>query len=393
MNTHPTWRYFLAGLCAAVMSASALAQGSVKLKFDQTFKRVKIVRPLLLLPPGDGSDRLFAIEQGGRIVWFENNPDVKDLHVALDHSNATGYIKNEEGMLGIAFHPKVKQNKQVFLHYTAKAGLQNVLSRFKMNDDLTSIDPDSEQILLTLDQPYWNHNGGMIAFGPDGYLYIALGDGGARDDPLDHGQNKKTWFAAILRIDVDSKTGDKAYGIPKDNPFADGRQGAPEVYAYGLRNVWRFSFDRQTGHLWAGDVGQDLWEMIYIIRNGANYGWPVMEGTHKFTKKDGTSPQLAPGETVTPPIVEHSHQAAKSITGGYVYRGKAIPALQGAYVYGDYQTGFMWYLRYDYESGKLTQKPTFIGHIPEIASFGEDRDGELYVVSLKGPIYKIVADR
>jgi glucose/arabinose dehydrogenase len=381
--------------CSA-FSSSALAQASsskrIKLKAVQTFKNLKIARPLLLTHPGDGSDRIFVIEQVGRVVWFDNNSATKKLHVALDFSQRTGYIKNEEGLMGIAFHPDIKKNKQVFLHYTAKRGNENVLSRFKMNDDLTGIDPKSEQILFTLKQPYWNHNGGMIQFGKDGFLYIALGDGGSRDDPKNNGQNKKTWFGAMLRIDVDVPYNkSKPYTIPKDNPFADGKKGAPEIFAYGLRNVWRFSIDRKTGRVWAGDVGQDLWEEINLIESGGNYGWPVMEGNHKFTKKNGDSPRAKPGEKMIGPVVEHNHASAKSITGGYVYRGKTIPALNGAYIYGDYQTGLMWYLTdLPTKAGDVSSKPKYIGNVSEIASFGEDRDGEIYVISLKGKIYKIV---
>lgn len=359
----------------------------VKVKITPVFENLKLTKPLLLTHAGDGSDRIFVIEQPGRVLWWENKPEVKEYSVALDLRAKVGSKGWEEGLIGIAFHPKFKDNGQVFLHYTAAAGKKNVLSRFTFDSERKTIDPKSEQVILTLDQPFDNHNGGMIAFGPDGFLYISFGDGGQRDDPLDSAQNKNVWLGKILRIDVDVPfAAEKPYGIPKDNPFVGVANTKPEIYAYGLRNVWRFSFDRKTGDLWAGEVGQDLWEMILLIKKGGNYGWPVMEGSHKFTKQNGVSPKLAAGETVTGPIVEHNHAAAKSITGGYVYRGKAIPELEGAYVYGDFQTGLMWYFRFD---GKEATKPQFIGMTPEIASFGEDRDGEIYVCNLKGKLFKL----
>ncbi len=374
-------------LLVGLISGPAMAD-PVKVKLQPVFTKLSLTKPVFLTHAPDGSDRIFVTEQPGRVLWWNNDPNVTKYEVALDIRAKVGNKGWEEGLIGMAFHPKFKDNGQVFLHYTAAPAKKNVLSRFTFDSERKTIDPKSEQIILTLDQPFDNHNGGMIAFGHDGYLYISFGDGGQRDDPLDQGQNKNTWLAKILRIDVDVPyTADKTYGIPKDNPFVGVPSTKPEIYAYGLRNVWRFSFDRKTGDLWAGEVGQDLWEMIYLIQKGGNYGWPVMEGSHKFKKQNGISPQLAPGEKVIGPIVEHNHAAAKSITGGYVYRGKAIPELEGAYVYGDFQTGLMWYFRWN---GKEATKPQFIGMTPEIASFGEDRDGEIYVVNLKGKLFKIV---
>ena len=377
----------LAALLACMLASFASAQ-TVKVKIEPAWPQLKLTKPVALTHPGDGSDRIFVIEQPGRVLWWENKPGVADFNVAIDLRDKIGTKFFEEGLLGIAFHPKFKENGQVFLHYTLQPGMKNVVSRFTFDKERKTIDRASEQVILTLTQPYENHNGGCTLFGPDGFLYISFGDGGSRDDPLDAAQKKDTWLGKIIRIDVDVPwTKESPYGIPKDNPFANVEGAKPEIFAYGLRNVWRFSFDRKTGELYAGDVGQDLWEMIYIIKKGGNYGWSVMEGSHKFTKKNGVSPKLAPGEVIIPPIAEHDHSQAKSITGGYVYRGKAIPALEGAYVYGDYQTGLMWWLRYD---GKTATKPAFIGHAPEIASFGEDRDGEIYICGLKGKLFKFV---
>ncbi|MEX2214294.1 MAG: PQQ-dependent sugar dehydrogenase [Phycisphaeraceae bacterium] len=378
-------------LIALLFSAPLLAADPVGVKIEQVWSQFQIQRPIALTHPGDGSDRIFVVEQNGRVLWWENKPDADKLNVALDMRSVTGRKSNEEGLIGFAFHPKFKENRQVFVHYTVAPQLKNRLSRFTMNEAREVIDPKSEQVILEMDQPFNNHNGGCIAFGPDGYLYIAFGDGGQRDDPLNAAQNKNSWLGKILRIDVDVPwSKDKAYAVPKDNPLVGKSDVKPEIYAYGLRNPWRFSFDRKTGDLYAGDVGQDKWEMIYIVKNGGNYGWPVMEGTSKFTKQNGTKPELAEGEKVTPPIAEHDHGQAKSITGGHVYRGKAIPDLVGAYVYGDYQTGLMWYLRWD---GTKATKPQYMGSVQEISSFGEDKDGEVYVCNLNlkgyGKLYKL----
>ena len=376
---------------ALFLATPLIAQDKVRVKIEQVWSQFQIHRPVFLTHPGDGTDRIFVVEQNGRIIWWENKPDADKLNVALDIRQVTGRKGNEEGLIGFAFHPKFKENRQVFVHYTVAPGLKNRLSRFVMDEAREVVDRKSEQVILEMDQPFNNHNGGDIAFGPDGYLYIVFGDGGQRDDPLDAAQNKNTWLGKILRIDVDVPwSKEKGYAVPKDNPLV-GQEGVkPEIWAYGLRNPWRMSFDRKTGDLYAGEVGQDLWEMIYIIKKGGNYGWPAFEGNHKFTKQNGTKPELAPGETHIKPIAEHNHGQAKSITGGYVYRGKAIPELVGAYVYGDYQTGLMWYLRWD---GQKATEPKYIGSVQEISSFGEDRDGEIYVCNLNlkgyGKIYKL----
>ncbi len=388
MTRYPSFIVLLA-LSISVVPVHAHAADPVKVTIDPAFPNLKLTRPVFLTHPGDGTDRIVILEQPGRVLWWDNKQDVTDYNVALDIRTKVGSKGNEEGLLGLAFHPKFKENGYVYLHYTAAPGLKNIVSRWTFDKERKEIDPKSEIVLLSLVQPFDNHNGGCLGFGPDGFLYIAFGDGGQRDDPLDNAQNKNTWFGKILRIDVDGPAEtdkSKPYYIPKDNPFVGKENIKPEIYAYGLRNPWRFSFDRKTGTLYAGEVGQDLWEMIYIIEKGGNYGWPVMEGTHKFTKQNGVSPKFAPGEKAIPPIAEHPHTVAKSITGGYVYRGKAIPDLDGAYVYGDYQTGIMWYLRYD---GKTAGKPIGIGATPEIASFGEDRDGEIYVCNLKGKLFRL----
>ena len=296
--------------------------------------------------------------------------------------------QNEEGFLGLAFHPKYKENGEFYVYYTAKPTKANphtsVISRFKVSkDDPNRADPQSEEVLLTIDQPYWNHNGGTIVFGPDGYLYIGLGDGGFRDDPHGNGQSLKTLLGKILRIDVDHKDAGLKYAVPKDNPFAgQGDKVRGEIWAYGIRNVWRIAFDRKTGELWAGDVGQDTWEEIDIIVRGGNYGWNLREGKHKFGPK-GSEPR----PDLIEPIWEYNHSIGKSITGGNVYRGKQVPELQGKYLYADYVTGQVWALTYDPAKKEVTANQTIQEKGLPILSFGEDDQGETYFMTQNGALY------
>jgi glucose/arabinose dehydrogenase len=307
-------------------------------------------------------------------------------------------------LLGLAFHPKYRENKQFFIYYSANDSgrRHSVVSRFRASSsDPRVADPASEErIWVSAEDPFENHNGGNIAFGPDGYLYITLGDGGAADDPLNSGQNPRDWFASILRIDVDHPDAGKLYGIPADNPARRERKysgWAPEVYCIGLRNVWKFSFDRKTGDLWAGDVGQNLWEMVHRVENGGNYGWSIREAFHPFQPQRRQRPNAA--SKIQPPIVEYPHSptadrpdSGLSITGGYVYRGKLNPALEGVYVYGDFETGRIWGLRY--EQGKVVANGELIDvrRAPKlnIASFGEDAEGELYILAFDGRIHELV---
>jgi quinoprotein glucose dehydrogenase len=266
----------------------------------------------------------------------------------------------------------------------------SVISRFRVSqDDPNRADPDSEQVILEITQPYWNHNGGTIVFGPDGYLYIGLGDGGAADDPQGNGQNLKTLLGSILRIDVDHKDEGLEYAIPKDNPFADrGQDARGEIWAYGIRNVWRIAFDRETGDLWAGDVGQNLWEEIDIIKRGGNYGWNLREGKHPFGA-NGSEPKP---ELIEPVWVYH-HDVGKSITGGHVYRGKEVPELVGAYVYADFVTGQIWALWYDMDKEQMTANREILPKGSALMSFGEDDNGELYFLTQEGGIHKFASPR
>ena len=282
---------------------------------------------------------------------------------------------NEEGLLGIAMHPNYRQNGQLYVYYSSAAEPRtSIVSRFNVSaDDPNRADPNSEQIVMKIPQPFSNHNGGSIAFGHDGNLYIALGDGGGRNDPLEHGQNLQTWMGSMLRIDVDKKQDGKNYGIPVDNPFIQREGAQPEIFAYGFRNVWRLTMDRKTGELWAADVGQDFWEEVNIVKRGGNYGWSRREASYPFNNRT-TEPADAP----IAPIWEYDHQLGKSITGGFVYRGSRLPELQGMYLYADFVSGKIWALKYDEALGKVTSNMGVSSTGFPVLSFGEDEAGEVY---------------
>ncbi|MCL5985508.1 MAG: PQQ-dependent sugar dehydrogenase [Actinobacteria bacterium] len=322
------------------------------------------------------------MEQGGSIYVINNSSNPK-AELFLDISDRVDDSSNEMGLLGLAFHPAFKTNGQFFVNYTTSDS--TVVSRFVVDSENPVIaDKTSEEVLLTFPQPYSNHNGGQIAFGPDdSYLYIATGDGGSGGDPHGNAQNRKTLLGKILRIDVDEKDSGLNYAIPTDNPFAGNKEGyREEIYAYGLRNPWRFSFDQPTNRLWAADVGQDRVEEIDIIEKGKNYGWNIMEGSLCFkppTGCDQTGLEL--------PVYEYQHPLGESIIGGYVYRGNNLSVLQGIYVYSDYVTGIIWGLLYD--EGKETQNFTLAKTDLNITSFGIDEDDELYFTAFDGKIYRL----
>ena len=363
------------------------------LKVERAFPNLRLQRPIVITHPGDGTDRLFVVSQLGMVYVMPNDQNVQEPAMFLDISERVVFNpkENEEGLLGLAVHPKYKQNGEFFLYYTTTdAPHTSVVSRFRVSkDDPNRADAGFEEELIRIPQPFWNHNGGGLAFGPDGMLYIALGDGGKADDPMGNGQNLGTLLGSILRIDVDHKDEGKAYAIPKDNPFV-GKAGARgEIWAYGIRNVWGISFDRATDALWVGEVGQNLWEEVNIIVKGGNYGWNIRESFHKFKPK-GTTPEedAEPHEGMIDPIWEYHHDVGKSVTGGYVYRGPRLKQLQGKYLCADYVTNGIWALDYDYKQQQLAG----VYSIPEqmnmpIICFGEDRDGEVYFTTDFGMIY------
>ncbi len=330
-------------------------------------------RPVDIQDPGDGSGRLFIVEQAGRILILQDGALLPTPF--LDIVSEVGSRGNEQGLLGLAFHPRYAENGRFFVNYTDTNG-DTVISRFQVSEDPNLADAATETPVLTADQPYPNHNGGVLAFGPDGYLYAGLGDGGSGGDPLGNGQKTDTVLGKILRLDVDS--GDP-YSIPPDNPFGN------EVWAYGLRNPWRFSFDRLTHDLYIGDVGQGAWEEIDFLPadspGGTNFGWNIMEGNHPYSGGDSTG--------LTPPVAEYAHGSNPggcSVTGGYVYRGQSLPEWQGLYLYGDYCSGIIWGLLHT-DSGWQSQvmfRSSF-----SISSFGQDAGGELYVADLGGAIYRL----
>jgi glucose/arabinose dehydrogenase len=360
----------------------ALCLGPV-LAGGQQVPRIRLsqVASGLKLPVGvfdDGTGRLFVMEKEGRVQIVENGQI--DATPFLDIHDEVSSAATECGLLGLAFHPDFKNNHRVYACYTTEkfGKLQSRISEFTADAFNTHADPGTEKELMRFDQPYTNHKGGCIMFGPDKMLYIGVGDGGSETDPDKHGQDLGVIFSKILRIDVDHG---QPYKVPDDNPFV-GRKGAiPETWSWGFRNPWRFSFDSQTGALWCGDVGQDTWEEVDLVEKGKNYGWSAREGKHDYKPERAVGP-------LTDPIKDYNHSEGRCVIGGYVYRGKAIPALDGIYVYGDYNLGWIAGLGYD---GK---KVTFDAHLLQspldISSFGEDHEGELYVCSLaRGQVFLI----
>ena len=349
--------------------------------FEVAFPNLSFSSPLNLQNAGDSTDRIFVVEQAGKIKVFQNQTNILTAKTFLDITNQVT-SGGETGLLGLAFHPNYKNNGYFFINYTAQNPLRTVVSRFKVSDtDPDAADVNSELILLTFDQPFSNHNGGYLAFGPDGYLYISTGDGGSSGDPQNNAQNVNNLLGKILRIDIDNPQSPLKYGIPQDNPFIDSTNTnvKKEIYAWGLRNPWRFSFDPITGNLWCGDVGQNSWEEVDIIEKGKNYGWRCYEGTHPYNTTDCSGIYQAP-------IWEYSHALGISITGGSVYRGQNVPELQGKYIFGDYGSARVWALEYDESNPPANNQITTAAG--SITSFGVDESNELYLVSFDGKIYK-----
>ena len=335
--------------------------------------------------PDDDTDRLFLVLQPGQVVVFPNREDVDAADVFLDIRDRVSDRGKEEGLLGLAFDPAFRSNGHFYVYYSASGPRRSVLSRFSVSDsDPNTADPASEMIVLEVPQPYSNHNGGQVVFGPDGYLYVGLGDGGNRGDPHGNGQNPSTLLGAILRLDVAGLDSTDGYTVPSDNPFV-GRTGEvrKEIWAYGLRNPWRFTFDSLNGDLWAADVGQNRLEEVDIVRPGLNYGWNTMEGSRCFQPSRGCDQEGLEG-----PIAEYGREDGCSVTGGYVYRGNRLPALYGAYVYGDFCSGKIWGLRYD--GSRATERMELVDSDLQISSFGEDRSGEVFILSFDEKIYRLM---
>lgn len=331
-------------------------------------------KPVFLTASPDQTNRLFVVEQDGRIFILTPGQRNPSLFLDIAEKLSTG---GERGLLGLAFHPQYSKNGRFFVNYTRAQDGATVIAEYQVSSDPARADPQ-ETIRLVIPQPYSNHNGGMIAFGPDAFLYIGTGDGGAGGDPENRAQDRKSLLGKFLRIDID---GPPPYRIPADNPFV-GQPGQPEIFALGLRNPWRFSFDRATGDLWIADVGQNRWEEINYLPagspGGANFGWSVMEGSQRF----GGAQQ----PTMILPVAEYGREFGCSVTGGYVYRG-ALPEWNGVYFYGDYCSGNVWGLTLS--NGQWQSQVLFEADV-RITSFGQDESGEVYLVNDAGNMYVLV---
>lgn len=335
---------------------------------EPAFAKLKFFEPLALAKvPGDATKMIIA-ERPGKLLAFTNDPTTAATQLVLDVGHS---------IYGLALHPQFVKNGYVYVSgLKGEVGPKGSrIARYTVNPKTLVGDPKSETVIL--EWPSGGHNGGCLHFGPDGYLYLATGDGSGIADELKTGQNISDLLGSILRIDVDHPEDGKAYGIPADNPFVSTEHARPEIFAYGLRQPWKFSFDTATGNLWAGEVGQDLWEMVHIIRKGGNYGWSVMESNHPFR------PERPKGPTpILPPIVEHNHNDFRSITGGHVYHGTKLADLTGAYVYADYDTGRIWSLRY--VDGKVTEHRELADTVLRLVEIGTDPQGELLFVDFTG---------
>jgi hypothetical protein len=338
--------------------------------------------PVWLTSPPDDR-RLFVVEKGGRVVIVENGAPLPEPFLDLRGQVSTG---SEQGLLSLAFHPDYAANGRFFVNFTDRAGDTRVVEYRVSGGDPDRADPGSARVVLAIEQPFSNHNGGQVVFGPDGMLYVGMGDGGSGGDPQGNGQNLGALLGKLLRIDVD---GGDPYAIPGDNPFVDTQGARPEVFAFGLRNPWRFSFDRETGDLYIADVGQNRIEEVNAVRGagpGLNYGWNVMEGTRCFEPSEGCD-----RGGLTLPVTEYDHGDGCSVTGGFVYRGPAIPDLRGTYLYSDYCSGFV--RSFHFANGRAEGERRWSELEPpdnSVTSFGEDAAGELYLLAAGGSVHKIV---
>lgn len=344
---------------------------------EPVFGNTTFDRPVGVITRKDHPRDIYILEQSGRIFVLNLDAPSDEPKMVLDLSDRVYDEGSEQGLLGLAWHPE--DPGIAYVNYTTKT--ETVIARFEAsNGDAERLNPASEEKLLTFKQPYSNHNGGQLAFGPDGYLYIGTGDGGSGGDPHNNSQNLNTLLGKILRIDVDRPAGGLAYGIPADNPFV--QEGRPEIYAYGLRNPWRFSFDSETGKLWAADVGQNRFEEIDIVEKGGNYGWRIQEGAACFNPKNDCEK-----EELKQPIYTYGRDEGVSVTGGYVYRGSSRQDLAGWYVFGDYGSGTIWGLKQRGDGSP--EVVTLLASEENITSFGVDGEGELYLCTYEGRILRV----
>ena len=372
---------------------TTLSGAAPKAKFTVAYPNLKIKKPVWVsaLP---GTDQELIVSQSGTIYSLPKNRDSKSAGVWFDLTSKVQIEKDfEEGLLGLIFHPNHKSNGKFYVYYSRQSPKRSILSEFVTKNGKP--DPTSERVVLEINQPFWNHDSGQPTFGPDGYLYLSTGDGGKGNDPLLTSQNLFSLLGKVIRIDVDNRSGDLAYGIPKDNPFVNTPGARPEIWSYGMRNPWGLHFDKE-GRLWCADVGQALWEEVNLIEKGGNYGWSYREGAHEFPLN--RNPELVTEKGKDPiklidPVHEYGHAYGISITGGVVYEGSLIPELKGHYIYGDWGSGFVWGLKVndkgkktanvvikERNSAKGTFKPT---------AFVERSDGEIWALSWDGKIYEL----
>lgn len=367
--------------CSDSILDNGIIPTTADIEIVNAFPNFQFIRPLDLQSPNDGTNRIFIVEQRGIINVFENSSTVTSSNIFLNIESIVDDSEDEMGLLALAFHPNYQTNGYFYVNYSLSRTL-SVVSRFQVSSSNPGVaDPNSELRLLEIPQPFTNHNGGKLIFGPDGFLYVASGDGGSAGDPQGNAQNRSNLLGNILRIDVDNTENGLNYAIPASNPYAGNPNFRNEIFAYGLRNPWRISFDIQTGVLWAGDVGQDNFEEIDIIENGNNYGWNILEGNNCFQMA------ICDMSNLTLPVFQYSHDNGDvSITGGYVYRGESVTLLQGRYVYGDFVSGRIWSFSADLinnPDNELIEDTDL-----NIASFGTDVNNELYICAFNGSIYK-----
>lgn len=376
-------------LALLILTASSLL-AAPRIKITPTFEKQNIKLPVALAIPPDGSDRLFLVQQFGKITILPKDRSSSEEITFLDVTDRPLIDQQfEEGLLGLAFHPNYAKNRKFYIYYSLQDPKHTRVSEMQTStDDPNKADLSTERVLLEVPQPFWNHNSGNILFGPDGYLYISIGDGGKANDPQRFSQNTFVYNGKILRIDVDARAGNRPYGLPDDNPFLNKPGHHPEIFALGLRNPWGLSFHPETNQLWAADVGQGAYEEINIITNGGNYGWSFAEATHPANARDD---QPSKDLVFIDPIHEYSREDGISITGGLHYRGTAVPALQGKYLFGDWGFGNIWAL--DHKNGKTTNSKIFTRPKKQEkfrpTAFVEDAKGELLILSHDHKIYTI----
>ena len=383
----------------ALVHANSEPTALPSIRLESAFASLTFERPVQITHAGDGSDRLFVVEQPGRVMVFSNTSEVEKAEVFIDLTDPVNDATNEEGLLSMAFHPEYKENGRFFVYYSAGDPRRSVIAEGKVSEDNPNRARPGLQVVLEQPQPAWNHNGSTLLFGPDGMLYASFGDGGAAGDPWNNAQDPTNLLGSVIRIDVDKTDPGRGYSIPEDNPITvaqhkENPKLRRELWAWGLRNVWRMSFDRATGELWAGDVGQNKWEEVSILSKGGNYGWKVREGAHRFGRGASNST-----EDFIEPVFEYNHKKGLSITGGHVYRGPQ-EVLQGLYLCGDYVTRRLWIMRPNGMDPVKEVREFDLGRDGAfVASFGEDEAGEMYICDhvranpgsgVRGRIMKVV---